>query len=67
MIFNWAACGAAQFIKWVSFFCQGGGGGGYFWEVVVGVHRLRYLIFTLFQSNIYKFNPAGDLCRVACS
>ena len=27
MIFNWAACGAAQFIKWVSFFCQGGGGG----------------------------------------
>ena len=34
-------------------FLSGGGGGGYFWEVVlvVGVHRPRHLIFTLFQSN----------------
>ena len=64
MIFNWAACGAAQFIKWVSFFR---GGGEYFWEVVVGVHRPRHLIFTVFQSNIYKVNPAAGLCRVACS
>ena len=24
-----------------------GGGGGYFWEVVVGVHRPPHLIFTL--------------------
>ena len=70
MLINWAACGAALFIKWVSFFCRGGGGGGgegffggwgwgggvgagrvYFWEVVVGVHRPRHLIFTLFHSN----------------
>ena len=34
-------------IKWVSFFFGGGGDGGYFWEVVVGVHRPPHLIFTL--------------------
>ena len=33
-----------------------GGWGGYFWEVVVGVHHPPHLIFTLFQSNIYKVN-----------
>ena len=27
-VVNWAACGAAQFIKWISFFCRGGGEGG---------------------------------------
>ena len=31
-------------------------GGGKFWEVAVGVHRPALLIFTLFQSNIYKVN-----------
>ena len=29
---------------------------GYFWEFVVGVHRPAFLIFTLFQRNIYKVN-----------
>ena len=28
-------------------FFRGGGDGGYFWEVVVGVHRPPHLIFTL--------------------
>ena len=56
-VVNWAACGAAQFIKWISFFCRGGGEGGwYFWEVVVGVHLPHHLIFTLFQSNVCKVN-----------
>ena len=32
------------------------GGGGYFWKVVVGLHRPRHLIFTLFHSNVYKVN-----------
>ena len=32
------------------------GAGGYFWEIEVGVHRLPHLIFTLFQSHIYKVN-----------
>ena len=27
-VVNWVACGAAQFIKWISFFCRGRGGGG---------------------------------------
>ena len=30
--------------------------GGYFWEVLVGVRHPSLLIFTLFQSNIYKVN-----------
>ena len=34
----------------------GGGGGVGVWEDVVGVRRPALLIFTLFQSNIYKFN-----------
>ena len=42
-------------------------GGGYFREVVVGVYRPPHLIFTLFQSNIYKVNVREflhrDLCR----
>ena len=33
-----------------------GGGRGKFWEVAVGVHLPALLIFTLFQSNIYKVN-----------
>ena len=37
---NWAACGAAQFIKWVPFFFSQ----GYFWQVVEGVHRPALLI-----------------------
>ena len=49
---NWAAFGAAQFIKWVPFFFSQ----GYFWQVVEGVHRPALLNFTLFQSNIYKVN-----------
>ena len=49
---NWAACGTAQFIKWVPFFFWQ----GYCWQVVEGVHRPALLIFTLFQSNIYKVN-----------
>ena len=41
------------------------GCGGDFWEVIVGVHRPALLIFTLFQSNIYKVNvreypPGGN-------
>ena len=53
-VVNWAACGAAQFIKWISFFLSGWG--WYFWEVVVGANRPRHLIFTLFQSNVYQVN-----------
>ena len=49
---NWAACGVAQFIKWVPFFSSQ----GYLWQVVERVHRPALLIFTLFQSNIYKVN-----------
>ena len=41
LLFNWAACGATR---------------GYFGKVVVGVHRPAPVIFTLFQSNIYKVN-----------
>ena len=41
------------------FFCRGGS--------VVGVYRPPHLIFTLFQSNIYKVNVREflprDLCR----
>ena len=33
-----------------------GEGGGYFWEVLVGMHRRPHLIFPLFQSNIYTVN-----------
>ena len=29
---------------------------GYFWEVAVGERNPALLIFTLFQSNIYKVN-----------
>ena len=47
------------------FFLSWGGGG--VWEVVVGVYRSPHLIFTLFQSNIYKVNVREflprDLCR----
>ena len=56
----------AQFKKWLSFFSQGagvGGGGVISWEVVVGVHRPPHLIFTLFQSNIYKVNVREFLPR----
>ena len=42
---------------------RGWGGWGYFWEVVVGVHRPLHLIFTLFQSNIYKVNVREFLPR----
>ena len=50
----------------VIFFSGGGGeegGWGYFWEVVVGVHHPLHLIFTLFQSNIYKVNVREFLPR----
>ena len=42
----------------IIFFLKGAGGGGRgkFWEVAVGVHLPALLIFTLFQSNIYKVN-----------
>ena len=40
---------------------------GYFWEVIVGVHRLAHLIFTLFQSNIYKVDVREFLPRDLCS
>ena len=47
------------------FFSVGGeeGGGGISWEVVVGVHRPLHLIFTLFQSNVYKVNVREFLPR----
>ena len=61
-VVNWATCGAAHFIKWVSFFCRGVGGGGYFWEVLVGAHHRCHLIFTLFQSNVYKVNVRLPPC-----
>ena len=61
---NWAVCDTAQLIKWVLFFLGGGGGG--FWDVGLGVHRPPYLIFTLFQSNIYKVNIGGFLPRDFC-
>ena len=50
-------------MKWVSFFLSG----EYFWEVVMGVHRPRYLILTPFQSNIHKVNVREflpwDICQ----
>ena len=42
---------------------RGSGGGVISWEVVVGVHRPPHLIFTLFQSNIYKVNVREFLPR----
>ena len=49
-----------QFIFDVSFFL---GEGGYFWEFVVGLHRLPHLIFTLFESNICRANVREFLPR----
>ena len=44
-VVNWAACGAAHFIKRVPFFFVGGGGGGewYFWEVVGWERTVRVI------------------------
>ena len=54
----------------IIFFSTVGGGGeggeGKCWEVAVRVHGPALLIFTLFQSNIYKVNVREyprDLCR----
>ena len=58
---NWAACGKPSLRNGFNFFLTGGGGGEYFWEVVVGEHHPPHLIFTLFQSNIYKVNVRGFL------
>ena len=50
----WAACCKPSLRNGFNFFSQGVGGEEYFWEVVVGEHHPPHLIFTLFQSNIYK-------------
>ena len=60
-IFIWATCGKPSLRN--GFLRGGGGGRGYFWEVVEGVHRPPHLIFTLFQSNIYKVNVREFLPR----
>ena len=44
------------------FFVGVRGGGWYFWEVVVGAHSPCHLIFTLFQSNVYKVNVRLPPC-----
>ena len=51
-VLHWAACGTAQFIKWVPFFVSG----WYFWEVVVGVRLPALLIFTQIQRYMDKVN-----------
>ena len=62
---NWVACGKPSLRNGYHFFSQRWGGGGvgrgYFWEVIVGVHHLPHLIFTLFQSNIHKVTVRGFL------
>ena len=52
--FNWAAWGAEPFIKWVPFFSRGGG--GFQGSHTVRLHPPALLIFTLFQSIIFKVN-----------
>ena len=52
---NWAACGKPSLRNGFNFFSHGGLG-DYFCEVKVGEHHPPHLIFTLFQSNIYKVN-----------
>ena len=49
-------------MKWVSFFLSG----EYFWEVVMGVHRPRYLVLTPVQSNIHKVNVREFLPWYIC-
>ena len=60
---NWVACGKPSLRNGYHFFLSGGGGGGrgYFGEVVEWVHHPHHLIFTLFQSNIYKATVRGFL------
>ena len=58
-IFNWAACGEPSLGNGFHFFL----GVGYFLGSLVGVHRPPHLIFTLFQSNIYKVNVREFLPR----
>ena len=62
-VINWAACGEPNLRNGFYFFLGGGGGGGVFLGSRTGVHRPPHLIFTLFQSNVYKVNVREFLPR----